>query len=155
MINKGKKMKKRILKTTLLLSLVMITNACATPTTWLDGGSKVNANIQESNSSKTSELDTKINKSLDKSNDEPFEVTLATGAKTIIIGGVYVKTKKVQTVLDWAQKNGYTAIEHTFIDGAINITTTPSQAIEVANQIAQLEGVSTAAPKQSKKLIKK
>jgi len=85
----------------------------------------------------------------------PLTVTLATGEEVVLTGGVYVKAENTSVVLAWAMVNNYIALESPYITGAIDVQTTPEESIEVANVIAGLEGVTTAAPKYRRPVVAK
>ena len=111
---------------------------------WLDDGNVVSTIDSEETLAKRSTDST-----------ENLTVTLATGQEVTLTGGVYVKTDNVAGVLAWALTNGYVALEEEYVAGAITIQTTPGQSVSVANAVAELEGVTTAAPKYKSKLVTK
>jgi len=147
-------MKNKVIKRTLIAMFIATSSSYAQPITWLEGGQSVYAELQDTNISINYNNRTKTQNSA-KLEDKAFEVKLATGNKATVVGGVYVKTTEVKTVLNWASENGYIAKEHDVIKGAVKIKTTPNQAIEVASKVAKLEGVTTAAPTLAKKRYKR
>lgn len=82
-------------------------------------------------------------------------VTLATGQQVALLGNVYVKADDTHTVLTWALNNGYVAYVDTYIQGAVHIEVAADQSIEVAAQVAQLQGVTTAAPRYKAAVVHK
>ena len=109
---------------------------------WLDDGNVVSTIDSEETLAKRSTDST-----------ENLIVTLATGQEVTLTGDVYVQTDDVAGVLAWALTNGYVALEEEYVAGAITIQTTPGQSVSVANAVAEIEGVTTAAPKYKSKLV--
>jgi hypothetical protein len=137
------------MKKYLLLSMLAgLSLASATTVSWLDGGSVVNT-------LESKEINSTVTKSVSSTKTDKSKVTLATGEEINLTGGVYVKVDKSEAVLKWAKNNGYEAKEDKYTKGAVHIVTTVEQSILVANAIANLEGVTTAAPKFRRKLIRK
>jgi hypothetical protein len=141
-------MKKYILLTTTLFMIMGLSTACASSHTWLDDGATVHGSDDNSSNQVKS-------KSLNIANNNELKVTLSTGAKVTLTGGVYVKAKEAKVILDWAQANGYTATKDKYIKNAVHIECITSKSIEVANLVAKLEGVTTSAPKYKKNLVTK
>lgn len=83
------------------------------------------------------------------------QVTLSTGQLVTLLGSVYVKAEDTHEVTAWALNNGYVATIDPYIDNAVHVEVDASQSIAVANQIAQLKGVITAAPRYQTKKVRK
>lgn len=139
-------MKTYFLSTALLIVGLGLNTACAA--TWLDDGATVKTVSPKENNN--SNIKTK-NATLKDSN----QVTLGTGEKVVLIGGVYVKAKDPDSIVDWAQANGYEARKDKYTKNAVHITTTAAESITVANVIAKLDNVTTAAPKYRQELVTK
>jgi len=116
----------------------------ATTAKWLDDGEIVNTVEKNISIEKTSNTSKPENK-----------VTLATGETVTLTGGVYVKAKNPQSIVDWANESGYDAVKDRYIKNAVHIKTTAEASIDVANQISKLDGVTTSAPNYRRVLIAK
>lgn len=140
-------MKKHIL-TSLLLGAMVSGNAIANNLTWLESGSTVHA-------SPVSDPSAASARNKPDAAATPVLVKLATGQTVRLSGGVYVKAKDPSLVVAWAQSMGLVATEDNAIEGAVLVETTPEQSIGIAAQLAQVEGVSTAAPRyKTRKVLK-
>lgn len=140
------------MKKYLLLSMLAgFSLASATTVSWLDGGSVVNTIEPKETNSTESQV---VSKSVVEVEIQD-KVTLATGEEITLTGGVYVKTEDIESILKWAETNGYEARVDEYTEGAIHIETTVEQSISIANSISRLEGVTTSAPKFQRKLIAK
>lgn len=128
-------------------SSMIIGLSIAYANSWLDDGATVHSS--DSNHTKVK------SKSLDTKNSSELKIILATGVEVILTGGVYVKAEEPEDILAWAQANGYTATKDKYIKNAVHIESTAPKSIELANLVAKLEGVSTAAPKYRKILVSK
>ena len=134
-----------------VLPALLLSASCASaePVKWLEDGSDMHATAPEVTSQKRldgTDGDTQTAKPT---------VTLATGQEVVLTGGVYVKADDTSVVLAWAVTNDYIALEHPYISGAIDVQTTAEESITVANMIAELAGVTTAAPKYRKPVVPK
>ena len=127
----------------ILTGVISIGCANAETVKWLDDGSVVHTIDSEDTVAKRS------------ASSDNLTVTLASGQDVVLTGGVYVKAEDTSKVLAWALTNGYVALEDKYIKGAVTIQTTPVQSIAVANAVAEIEGVTTAAPKYRTKLVPK
>lgn len=132
------------------LPALLLSASCvsAEPVKWLEDGSAMHATTSEAPLNRT-------DATANSDTEQDVVVTLATGQDVILTGGVYVKTENTAAVLAWAMSNDYIALESPYIPGAIEVETTAEDSIAVANQIAELEGVNTAAPKYRKPLVPK
>lgn len=136
----------------------------ATPVSWLDDGATVSATVYQtevdvqatSESATTSSAQaTTASKTTTTEETEHVTITLSTNTTATLTGNVYVEAENPALVLAWAQANGYIALESPYITNAITVETTAAESINVANQIAEIEGVTTAAPRYQRKLIAK
>ena len=132
------------------LPTLLLATSCASaePVKWLEDGADMHATTTEISQRKQETAG-------DAAEIPKVTVTLATGQEVILTGGVYVKTQNTAAVLAWAMTNNYIALESPYISGAINVQTTPEESIAVANAIAQLDGVTTAAPKYRMPVVAK
>ncbi|MDQ7068388.1 MAG: hypothetical protein Q9M40_10690 [Sulfurimonas sp.] len=136
-------MKNSIIKAALIVS-IGATASYALSAQWLDDGNVVHTTQTQSTITSRSTSTTQAN-----------QVTLATGETVTITGGVYVKSTNPDAVVLWATQSGYEAKKDRYIKGAVHIQTPANESIAVANAVAQLEGVTTAAPKYARALIAK
>jgi len=135
--------KNNVIKITLTLALTG-TSLYATTVTWLDNGDIVH----------TVERNVSMKKESNSSNVEN-KITLATGETVTLTGGVYVKAKNPQSIIEWANESGYDATKDKYIKNAVHIITTPEVSIDVANKVAKLDGVTTSAPNYRRALVTK
>lgn len=135
--------KNNVIKITLTLALTG-TSLYATTVTWLDNGDIVH----------TVERNVSMKKESNSSNVEN-KITLATGETVTLTGGVYVKAKNPQSIIEWANESGYDATKDKYIKNAVHIITTPEVSIDVANKVAKLDGVTTSAPNYRRVLVTK
>lgn len=135
---------KKYLFPALVTTLLVSSCIAAENVKWLERGNVKSATI----------TDTNVSKSTDAPAAEKI-VTLATGQKVVLTGGVYVKSGDTAKVLEWASANNYIALEDKYIAGAIHITAPAEESINVANMISQIDGVTTAAPKYRAPVVPK
>lgn len=142
-------MKNYLIKTALFV-LLGGAFASANSLKWLDDGEIVETIETKVLNENNSSLQSKTI-SLKQKN----RVTLGTGQTVTLIGGVYVKGNNRDAIVEWANDNGYDAKKDKYIDNAVHIETSASESIKVANDVAKIKGVTTAAPKYRRDLIAK
>lgn len=121
-----------------------VTVAKAESVSWLEGGYTVNATEDETSVAKAN-----------GDNNAPLQVTLAAGQTVSLLGNVYVKADDTLVVLKWALDQGYIAYTDQYIENIVHIEVAAADSIAVANQVAQLKGVTTAAPRYQAPRVKK
>lgn len=115
----------------------------AGPVVWKERGNIVSATT-DSTVSETENV--VVARSTDS---EKPTITLPTGKVVTLTGGVYVKSKDTAVVLAWALENGYTATKDEYSSDVVHIEAAPEDSISIANKVATLEVVTTAAPNYS------
>ena len=141
----------------MLITLSVVSASCsvyANQVSWKERGNTVSATAVSTPITSALDLNGVAAKSSTIVEDKPT-ITLATGQTATLTGGVFVQTTDVSTALSWATENGHIASEDQYSSDVVHIESSPEESMAIANAVAEVPGVSTAAPNYSVPNVKR